>query len=133
MPAGPELAVAIAVEVMEWKWFQDPAGSFNVCVPPDRHAKILPEYLVKNPEWRDLDYSGPKYPTDIAAAWEVHRKMHERLSLVRQRYYREIQEAVQQRTGTSYLAGWPEVFGLLVSEDICRAALAAVRARREAT
>lgn len=68
--------------------------------------------------------------TDMAAAWEVHQNMQERLFSVRQRYYRAIQEAVRKRLKMLDRPAWPDVFGLLTPGDICLAALAAVRARK---
>jgi len=98
----------------------DPASVIDIKIPKARRGHQCCE-------------CGDVIPTDIAAAWEVHRNMQERLFSVRQRYYREIQEAVQQRTNMTHLAAWPDVFGLLVPQDICQAALAAVRAMKEAT
>ena len=108
---GPELAAAVAEEVMGWRQY---IGHDTVA-----YWRIGPSHAVGYPihSWRPY--------SDIAAAWEVHQKMQECLFSVRQRYYYAIQLTVRQRLGMSGMPIWPDVFGLIKPEDICRAALKA--------
>ena len=69
----------------------------------------------------------PEYSTDIAAAWEVNKKMMSYLFSTRMRYFELIQESVSRRKlFDGEIISYPDILMFIEPEDFCRAALLAV-------
>ncbi len=117
LEAGPELDALMTTEVMGWE--KGPEWNWYLQWNQD-HS----DYRV-----RILDGGGPDDfmpSTDIAAAWEVHKTMQKRPFSVRRQYHAMLQHVVSRRIKSSWVISWPDVFGLIEPEDICRAALIVV-------
>ena len=118
---GPELAACVAVEVMGWPRTQSTEEDWGkrpfVAEFTDREGGSFNVYAVGNNNWRP--------DRDIAAAWEVHKVMQERPLRIKQRYWRELETAIRERTG-AYVS-WPVLFGVVEPVDFCLAALAATK------
>ena len=76
MKAGRELDALVAEKVMGWRWVQVPKD----CDGLNEGRCLAPVGLdEKNHQWtpkgKISEYSGPRYSTDIAAAWEVVEKL----------------------------------------------------------
>jgi hypothetical protein len=66
----------------------------------------------------------PEYSTDIAAAWEVVKKMQRNLFSKRNEFLKQLQYAVTDKTELEgYYIAWPDVFWHVTPEAICKAAL----------
>lgn len=114
MPAGRELDALAAERVMGWRTEDvfDPLW-YSISPLGDHHAE------------HDIRTWHPS--TDIAAAWEVHRIACREPFSRRRAYLDEIQRAVSVRLGIDGVVAWPDVFAVVLPEDICRAALLAVK------
>jgi hypothetical protein len=72
----------------------------------------------------------PYYTSNIAAAWDVHKKACSCLFSIRRNYLDMVKECVSERKiPRAYIKGeriaWPDVLVFLEAEDISRAALIA--------
>lgn len=124
-----ELNAAVAEEVMGGPVFT-PTGTEWRTLLSDKGFQYV---RFANPPVDLRQYDGVRYvgqfhpATDISAAWEVHQQMQKCLFSTRQRYYENLQLCIGGRSGITGVPAWPDAFGLLKPEDICRAALKTVR------
>ena len=110
MKAGRELDALIAEKVFGLKieWEHYAAGS-----RPMVNEEDMSLYMV------------PRYSTQIADAWLVHKEMIGRLFSVRRRYYKALQRIVSEPL-TYRTVAWPDVMTFLEPEHFCLAALEAM-------
>lgn len=110
MPAGRELDLLIALKVMGWE-----------------HNSLGDAWIREGEPWVGCDEFQPS--VDIAAAWEVHKNILNRLSSVRKIYFNELQRVVSKEyteSGNTLIA-YPDVFIFVEPSHFCRAALLAVK------
>lgn len=67
--------------------------------------------------------SCPRYSTDIAAAWQVHKTACGWIFSRRRTYFAALERIVRDRLGSS--VAWPDLMMFIEPEDFCLAALEA--------
>ncbi len=132
-----ELDASIA-EIMGGKWirfydadYSDPDSSDGrvhalIVLPKDLDFLCPPDYVKDTGECpRDRYGWIPEYSTDFAAAWEVHKFVHENWAFSqRSRYYDALTKVMHERLCAK--VAWPALLGFLEPKDICLAAIMAL-------
>ena len=144
LEAGPELDMLIAERVMGWRWYHLSAMGGN-WINELKSGLVLADYLPgKTHAKYQAPYTGPRYSTDIAAAFLVVNEIHRMIERdeIDDANYLTLSYSGISRVVASFDCnlnddeGWYEsinMSSLLYSADastvplsICRAALAAV-------
>lgn len=129
--AGRELDLAIAVQILGWRWI-DRGGRAPVLTDPELLALYVPEYVESHTVIHDGDAPDrlPRYSKHIEAAWEVVRALDQRgkaFSIERRR-----RDSLSENVPATWLANFWAPLGVGESESaphaICLAALKAVGA-----
>lgn len=120
--AGVEIDARIATEIMGWRDCQWSDFLGHGGKPPKSDKLLRGAYGMA---------TVPNYSTDIAAAWQVHLAMCDKLFSVRNRYLEELHNLANAELKEGSIVHGDYVWDVLrnkMPESICRAALAAVEA-----